>query len=376
MELQLRHVYQGANGSDVESPAQPMTMLKMESERWRNVAFEYRWPVPTMLSQEERQYLYWLGKDVWSGNGSVLEVGPWLGGSTLCLAAGMRDGGRSGPGRLRVVDNFLWRSFMAERASLPIQPGQSFQPFFEENIAEFKDLIRSYARALPDEVIDDDPEAAEKRYAESEDVPLLDDVGGGPLEIVFIDGAKSWLGMTHLLKVCQSQLVPGHSLLVCQDFKYWGTYWVPALMARLGERVRPVHNVLAGTTVTFELASDLESSFLNTLETHVGTLSTEKTLADIEATANFLRVNGDRAGAAQVALAAVAFLSHQGAWSEACRVFAVCEAQWPAAAGDIQLERARAYLRSKDVSAVRPSLRLRLRRHLRRLKGGLQSIYQ
>ena len=44
-----------------------------------------------MLSPEECQYLYWLGRSAWTGQGDVVEIGPWLGGSTVCLAAGMRE---------------------------------------------------------------------------------------------------------------------------------------------------------------------------------------------------------------------------------------------------------------------------------------------
>ena len=87
-------------------------------------------------------------------------------------------------------------------------------------------------------------------------MPRLDVAPGeGPIEILFIDGAKSWRGMSHLLRIVRERIVPGTTLLVCQDYKYWGTYWVPMMMSRLREYVEPVHNVLGATTVAFRLAA-------------------------------------------------------------------------------------------------------------------------
>jgi hypothetical protein len=147
-----------------------------------------------MISPEEKQYLYWLGSRVWRGRGCVVEFGPWLGGSTACLAAGMRDSGHPAEGRLRVFDNFIWRAFMAERADLPLQPGDSFESYFQANIEPFREIVVSRACALPDETIAGDRDARTRRFAESEGetVALFEGALDAPVEILFIDGAKSW----------------------------------------------------------------------------------------------------------------------------------------------------------------------------------------
>jgi predicted O-methyltransferase YrrM len=89
----------------------------MEHRAWKWVRVTYPSEIPTMLQPEETQYLYWLGQSVWTSDGIVLEIGPWLGGSTMCLAAGMHASDRPAAGRLHAVDNFLWREFMAARAA-------------------------------------------------------------------------------------------------------------------------------------------------------------------------------------------------------------------------------------------------------------------
>src|SRR5258708_4994252 len=54
--------------------------------------------VPTLTTENERAYLYWLVKEYYEGLGVVVEVGTWFGASAYYLAAGLRDL-ESGAGR-------------------------------------------------------------------------------------------------------------------------------------------------------------------------------------------------------------------------------------------------------------------------------------
>ncbi len=328
----------------------------MEHRAWKSLRFEYPRTVPTMLQPEETRYLFWLGKSVWKGNGLVLEIGPWLGGSTLCLAAGMRASGCDASHRLHAVDNFLWREFMSARAGLPLQPGASFQPAFLKNLSEYVDIVVAHARALPDEVIEGDHEATAKRTAAKPEVPVLEVAPGeGPIEILFIDGAKSWRGIAHLLRLVRERIVPGRTLLVCQDFKYWGTYWVPMMMMRLREYVEPVHNVLGATTVTFRLLKEIPRSVLDGFEDHVARIATQDGLALINAARKLLTRDGDPLGAANLSLCRVSFLAHQGRTDAAAVAFKQAQWIWPAFFDASQLERARTYLKEeKGIAVYRP----------------------
>lgn len=312
-----------------------------------------------MLQPEDIQYLHWLGRFGWTGKGLVLEIGPWLGGSTVCLAAGMRASGHDTRRRLQAVDNFLWREFMAARAPLPLRPGESFEPYFMKNLSAYADIVVSHARTLPDEVIEGDHEASAKRSADGTEVPLLDTAPGeGPVEILFIDGAKSWRGMVHLLRIVRERVVPGTTLLVCQDYKYWGTYWVPMMMARLGEYVEPLHNVLGATTTTFRLTREIPSSFVDTLEYHVKDIPTAAGLELIDAARMLLIDDGDRLGATNLSLCRVSFLAHQGKTDAAAVAFKEAQESWPALVQAPQLELARGYLRDEKKVAIPRPLRL------------------
>ena len=106
--------------------------------------------IPTMISPEERTYLFWLSSQVWTGCGHIVEIGPWLGGSTYCLASGMTRHGGVTDKRLHTFDDFIWRSFMGDRATEALQPGESFLDLFQVNLQEFENIIVAHRQALPE----------------------------------------------------------------------------------------------------------------------------------------------------------------------------------------------------------------------------------
>ncbi len=224
---------------------------------WHEIKFKYP-GIPTMISEEEIRYLYWLALTHWTGEGHVVEMGPWLGGSTICLAAGMRQNTSGIDKKLYVFDNFVWQEFMSRRASLPLKVGDLFQAYFQENLKEYRDLMVVYKQSLPDDLIPSDKDAMAIRTINPDKPQLLKWEPKEPVEILFIDGAKSWDGISFLLKEFSNYLIPGKTLLVCQDYKYWGAYWVSLILEILSDHLELVHN-LNSNTVTFRLTTEIQS---------------------------------------------------------------------------------------------------------------------
>jgi hypothetical protein len=342
----------------------------MEHRAWKSLSFDYPRSVPTMLAEEERRYLFWLGKSAWSGAGTVVEIGPWLGGSSVCLAAGMRASGRSANGKLHAVDNFLWREFMFARAPLPLQPGDSFEPYFLKHVAPYAEVVVTHARALPDETVEGDAEAGATRFAGERAVAPFDGLPGGePVEILFVDGAKSWRGMRHLLLTLSPRFTAGKTLLVCQDFKYWGAYWVPMMMARLDAFLEPVHNVLGGTTVAFRVAASIPRETIDGLVDHVARIPTDDGLRLLDRAAGWLRDDGDALGAAHVSLARARFLSHQGHVDRAAAEFLRVQAAWPTLRDVSQVILTGRYLASRRGRPLARPLRIRMAYQWQKARG-------
>ncbi len=190
---------------------------------WNRVRFRLPPHIPTMISAEERRYLYWLASEHWQGQGHIVEMGPWLGGSTFCLAAGMQAAGSDSSRKLHVFDNFVWREFMNGRGGPELADGACFQEHFQQNLQPHSERVVVHQAWLPDEPAGD-AELAAIREEVPKGADLVSWPTGEPVEILFVDGAKSWQGMTTLLTTFAEALIPERSLLVFQDYRYWGEY--------------------------------------------------------------------------------------------------------------------------------------------------------
>ena len=186
--------------------------------------------VPSMLTGEELQYLIWVVATQYTGWGAVVDLGPWVGSSTAALADGLR---RSGvPAKVvHSYDLFEWRrDYMEQYAPENLPEGSDFRPLLLRNVAEYRDLVS----------------------AEKMDL-FAPNWSGEPIEILFVDAAKSWGLLNAILRGFGPYLVPGKSRVILQDFRFFHTYWLPLVFDSRPDVWREVEGVGDGTTVSFEL---------------------------------------------------------------------------------------------------------------------------
>ena len=101
--------------------------------------------IPNMLEIDAMRYYMWLGRTL-GPVGAVIEIGAWMGGSTACLASGLRQNLRTRERKLHVFDSFVWRSWMAQFAVDPLlharyRDGDNFIDAFLNNCAPFQDFL-------------------------------------------------------------------------------------------------------------------------------------------------------------------------------------------------------------------------------------------
>ena len=321
-----------------------------------------------MISREEQQYLYWLTSSRWTGAGVVVEMGPWLGGSTLCLAAGIEasEHRHRFATPLHTFDNFIWREFMAGPGRPDLGVGESFEGEFRANLRAYEGTLSIHVASLPDDAQPGDPAAQGTRDLDrSAGAPLRWDPAV-PVEILFIDGAKSWEGMRHLLGELAPHFIPGRTLLVCQDYKYWGAYWVPLILELLGDRVQPLH-VLKRNTVTFRVGRPIPAETVRGLGTF-HQLTVDAGIERLRAAEARMLDRGDHVGGAILRAGTARFLQHKGSPDAAREALREAEALWPLSDAGEQLERARAWLADATGAALPPSARTRFRRGLHVLR--------
>lgn len=220
-----------------------MTTAQATTAPWLSAGFPGHMPAPTMLSRSEIDYLYWLASTQFTGRGRIVELGCFFGGSTMPLAAGLAARTDRVP-NLLTYDSFIMDSDTAPRYPVGLAAGESFRPIFNSYLKDHLPRITVREGWLPTEL-----QAGDSRriYAEQE-----------PIEILFVDAAKLWPVHDSILRIFATHLIPNVSILIQQDFKHHGTYWLGLHMLQLRDCFEPLHDVTGGATQSFLYKGGLE----------------------------------------------------------------------------------------------------------------------
>lgn len=198
----------------------------------------------TMLSIDEVNYLHWLGKTRYTGTGRVVELGSFLGGSTLALCKGLAQN-PAWQQPLLAYDRFIMFNDQENRYAHIAAPGESFLPVFQNNLRDYKDRITTRPMGIPDPIPGVDH--TEALYPERE-----------PIEILFVDAAKSWPVHLTILRVFGPHLIPGKSVVIQQDFKWATVYYLPLHMYQLRSCFEPAHDIPQASTTAFRYTGGIE----------------------------------------------------------------------------------------------------------------------
>lgn len=179
-----------------------------------------------MTAIEEQIFLENYAKNDYSGQGEIVELGCWLGSSTISLAMGLEANLHvvEKNQRIHAYDIFVWSSAanmqnMITGTSLEgkYQDGDSFLDEYLNRISAWNQFIRVC----------------------SGDLTKID-WDGGAIEFLFIDAMKSWELANSILKNFFPHLIPGVSLVVHQDFAHSYTVWIHLIVYRLREYLIPI----------------------------------------------------------------------------------------------------------------------------------------
>ncbi len=190
--------------------------------------------VGTMLKKQELDHLFDLARTRFTGQGTIVDLGTWLGGSTVALCDGlkMNTDPRVKGHKLHAFDLFVLNAWLKKAYPLPelaaIPEGGSFLPVFEQNLAPWSDLLETHAGDL-----------------------TVFEWTHGPVELVHVDIMKTWSLANAVLRLFFQELIPGVSIVLHQDFVHYNTVWIHLLMYRLKDHFEPIGQVPGTTTVEF-----------------------------------------------------------------------------------------------------------------------------
>ncbi len=204
---------------------------------------EQRCPLPGMISESEQKLLYWLAEQFYKGLGEIVELGCFLGTSNFMLAGGLRTNPRpiEKLGRIHTYDLFLHDrpAFNPWMEKIGVPFGGSFQQAFERCIAPHRDLVTLY----PGDVL-------KRGWA------------GRPIEILFVDIARTWELNQHVVSTFFRSLMPQGSMVIQQDYFYPLTPWIAITMEYFRDYFEAVQQ--AETSLVFVLQRPLPESLLAT----------------------------------------------------------------------------------------------------------------
>ena len=192
--------------------------------------------VPGMISPNECRYLYWLTSKGYTGSGAVVELGTFLGRSTIHLASGIRDSGYTT--KLHCADLFKWNKAFNNLSidyGLNIEHGDDFQPYFEANVRPVYDNIKVIKSALRDYQWE-----------------------GGPIEILFLDAPKSMQDISVTLPKFARHLVPGLSIVVMQDYLHSPSFPLAMVLSTLRGELELIHTVSLSSTASFAVTKHMD----------------------------------------------------------------------------------------------------------------------
>jgi hypothetical protein len=203
-----------------------------------------------MISPQERAYFYGYARRLFTGRGDIVDLGCWLGATTISLASGLTANPRARvqPRQVHAFDRFVWEAWMADTESLgnppfrldpELRPRESFLDEFHRRTAPWKSRIRVHAGDL-----------------------LAAEWPGRPIEFLLVDAMKSWELANSILRIFFPSLVPGRSILVHQDFAFYNTPWIHLITYRLRDYFQPLYHVPHSSSVAFALRRPIPADLL------------------------------------------------------------------------------------------------------------------
>ena len=252
--------------------------------------------IPRMISDQERAYLQEYAKKEFIGQGDIVDLGCWMGASSVALAKGLKKN-REEKARNRVVhayDIFVWEAWMDQCVvNTPLwgkyRPGDHFFEECEKRTRPWKDRIKFHPGDLTQIGWD-----------------------GGPIEFLFIDAMKSWELANSIIIHFFPHLIPGQSIVVHQDFSHFGTYWIHLVMYRLRDYFEPVKDIPKSWSLVFQYIKPIPDHLLNG-GYHLASFSTDEIKKAFEYSGKMVSLEKQ----CQILGAKVIALLHKGEISQA-----------------------------------------------------------
>lgn len=186
-----------------------------------------------MIVEQECDWFRTYAADTYSGAGAIVDLGCFLGSTTICLAQGLSTNRAGKAAKIHAYDRFLWEDWMqrwweAKGLPAPELEADSFLPEFLKQTSPWKEQIVVHPEDL-----------ALSRWE------------NGPIEFLLVDVMKSPDLAESIARSFFSSLIPGKSYVAHQDFAHSWTSWIHLLQFRLRDSFALTADIPKSGTVVF-----------------------------------------------------------------------------------------------------------------------------
>lgn len=202
---------------------------------------------PSMMSENERIFLYNLVRRYYTGGGRVVDAGIFLGGSTNCFAEGIRQN----PRYSHITAKWPKPVLSLERAVV----SNTMPAFFArhgigggayETGDSFADLLEGYVEPCKDLV--------ELRIGDIMECGEIND----RIEILFLDVLKNPSIAAYAIKQYFPKLIPGRSIVIQQDYFFEGLPFIKTYQEFFGAQFEYVGEV--GSSAIFRCIARIDKA--------------------------------------------------------------------------------------------------------------------
>src|SRR2546421_5127978 len=194
--------------------------------------------IPGMITSDEIAFFKESAARYVGREGAIVDLGCWLGSTSIALAQGILSRSFSGNNPQEKVlgfDIFMWEQWMPARVPYCLyHPGESFLP-------EARRVVRDHGGGTVELIRAD---------------LALYEWTAGQIKILLVDAMKSEKLARQITRNFYPSLVTG-SLLIHQDFKHFYTSWIHILQYRLSQYFRLYRSVVGTGTAAFEVLAPI-----------------------------------------------------------------------------------------------------------------------
>ena len=200
-----------------------------------------------MITEQERDWFRSYAANVYSGVGAIVDLGCFVGSTTISLAQGVLANRIAGATKIHAYDHFVWDDFIkawwkAKNLPLPDIVDDSFLPEFLNRTLAWKDQIKVHQQDLT--------------HVQWQN---------GPIEFLLVDAMKSPELADSITHAFFPYLIPGKSYLAQQDFAHFFTSWIHLLQFRLRDSFVVAADIPKSGTVVFRYKRQLSSAAFSDL---------------------------------------------------------------------------------------------------------------